>query len=82
MESLLEQITLEALKPEVNMLTISEKIKELEYAKSNLVAEYEDLTKEAKSIDIFKRNMPLETSLAVAIYSIDTVLKSLRKERG
>ena len=82
MESLLEQITLEALKPEVKMLTISEKIKELEYAKRNFVAEYEDLTKEAESIDIFKRNMPLETSLAVAIDSIDTVLKSLRKERG
>ena len=82
MESLLEQITLDELKPEVKMLTISEKIQQLEYAKRNLEAEYNDLMKKAELIDIFQRNMPLETSLAVAIHSIDTVLESLKKERG
>ena len=82
MESLLEQITLDELKPEVKMLTISEKIQQLEYAKRNLEAEYNDLMKKAELIDIFQRNMPLETSLAVAIHSIDAVLESLKKERG
>ena len=82
MESLLEQITLDELKPKVKMLTISEKIQQLEYAKRNLEAEYNDLMKKADLIDIFQRNMPLETSLVVAIHSIDAVLESLKKERG
>ena len=77
MDSSLDQITLEALKPEAKMLTISDKIKKLEYAKRNLIAEHEYLITK-----LHKRNLPLEISLEVSIDSINTVLESLKKERG
>jgi hypothetical protein len=77
MDSSLNQITLEALKPEAKMLTISDKIKKLEYAKRNLTGEYEYLIAKRD-----KRNLPLEISLEVSIDSINTVLESLKRERG
>tara|TARA_R100000234_G_scaffold115805_1_gene92142 strand:+ start:52 stop:384 length:333 start_codon:yes stop_codon:yes gene_type:complete len=88
-------IELEASKPDVKILTMSEKIKELEYVKRNLEAEYDDLMKyndlmkkyndlmkKEGLIDIIKNNKPLEECLIVSIISIITVLESLKKERG
>ena len=77
----ISDIELEASKPDVKILTISEKIKELEYAKRNLEAEYNDLMKKADLIDIFQNNKPLEECLVVSINSINIVLESLKKER-
>tara|TARA_R100000995_G_scaffold36890_2_gene16856 strand:+ start:1229 stop:1423 length:195 start_codon:yes stop_codon:yes gene_type:complete len=62
------------------MLTITQKITELEHAKRNIVSEYDELIKKHSKMNVYDRNHPLEESLSTAIHSIKNVLESLKKE--
>jgi hypothetical protein len=62
------------------MLTITQKITELEHAERNIVAEYDDIIEKHSKMSIYDRNTPLEESLVTAIYSIRKVLESLKEE--